>query len=169
MASLSTRPNLLLPALLALAAGCAPEGSFPSLAPRAVERLSGEEPVRAQPSVPADPALSAEVAEILERARRGQTDFEAALPAARSAVARAGAPGSDAWVEAQQAVSRLEGARAETAAAVTQLDSLSIERAASPTNAADFQALLGAVEIAQSLADAQKAEIDRLQGQLRPI
>jgi hypothetical protein len=109
------------------------------------------------------------VAQLLASARKGNADFQAELPAARASVARAGAAGSDDWVEAQQAVSRLEGARAETAAAVTQLDALSIERAARPTNAADFQALLGALEIAQSLADGQKAEIDRLQGQLRPI
>jgi hypothetical protein len=163
------RANLLLVPVLSLAAACAPEGSFPSLAPRAVERLSTEEPVRAEPAVPADPSLSGQVAQLLASARKGNADFQAELPAARASVARAGAAGSDDWVEAQQAVSRLEGARAETAAAVTQLDALSIERAARPTNAADFQALLGALEIAQSLADGQKAEIDRLQGQLRPI
>jgi len=166
---LRTRANVLLLAAAALAPACAPDGSFPSLAPRSVERLSTEEPVRVQPLVPADPALSSQVAELLALARRGNAEFQAALPAARASVGRAGAAGSDSWVEAQQAVSRLEGARAETAAAVTRLDSLSIERAARPTNAADFQALLGALEIAQSLADGQKAEIDSLRGRLRPI
>jgi hypothetical protein len=169
MAPLSTRANILLLPMLAWAAGCAPEGSFPSLAPRAVERLSTDDPVRIQAAVPSDPALSAQVALLLARARQGQAEFQAGLPAARAGVARAGAAGSDAWVEAQQAVSRLEGARAETAAALTELDSLSIERAARPTNAGDFQALLSALEVAQGLADAQKGEIERLQGQLRPI
>jgi hypothetical protein len=169
MAPLSNRANLLLIPMLACAAGCVPEGSFPSLAPRAVERLSADEPLRIQAAVPADPALAAQVGLLLARARQGQAEFQAGLPAARAGVARAGAAGSDSWVEAQQAVSRLEGARAETAAALTELDSLSIERAARPTNAADFQALLSALRAAQGLADAQKAETDRLQRQLRPI
>ena len=169
MPPVSNPTKLMLGAAFALAGGCAPEGSFPSLAPRAVEQLSTEEPVRAQPVIPSDPQLAARVAELAAQARQGQAEFEAALPAVRASVGRAGAPGSDSWVEAQQAVSRLEGARTLTASALAQLDSLSIEQAGRPTNAGGFQALLGAVEFAQSLADAQKAEIDRLQARLRPI
>ena len=169
MALFPHRAGVLAAALLALAAGCAPQGSYPSLAPRPGERLSTDEPVRVRPEVAADPALAAEVAELLARARRGEAAFQAALPAARAGVARGGAAGSDSWIEAQQAVSRLEGARAETAAALALLDSLSIERAARPTNTADFQALLSAVDTAQALANAQKAEIDSLRGRLRPV
>jgi len=169
MSPVLPRPKSLLILLVALAPACAPSGSFPSLAPRPVERLSDEEPVRVQPFVAADPALAGQVAGLLAQARKGNAVFQAALPAARASVARAGAAGSDSWVEAQQAVSRLEAARAETAAAVTRLDTLSIERAARPTNPVDFQAVLGALEIAQSLADGQKAEIDSLRGRLRPI
>lgn len=169
---MALRPARLIPALLpalALVTACAPDASFPSLAPRPGEQLSTDEPVRQPVFVAPDPALSAGIAELVAAARRGQAEFEAALPAARANVARAGAAGSDSWVEAQQAISRLEAARASTARALADLDRLSIERAARPTNAAQFAELLNAVELVQSLARAQYSDIDRLRGSLRQI
>lgn len=162
-------PQLTLALALGLVAGCAEEGAFPSLAPRPVEQLSMDEPIRPQPVVASDPALAARIAELTALAREGEAKFAAERGGAEAAVARAGAPVTDSWIEAQQAVSRLEGARAETAAALAQLDSLTVERAGRPTNARDFQALVEAVEAVQALADRQKAELDRLQGALRPI
>ncbi len=169
---MAPRPARLIPVLLpglALVTACAPDTSFPSLAPRPGERLSTDEPVRQPVFVAPDPALSTEIAELIGAARRGQSEFEAALPAARANVARAGAAGSDSWVEAQQAISRLEAARASTARALADLDRLSIERAARPTNAAQFAELLNALELVQSLAQAQYSDIDRLRGSLRQI
>ena len=169
MALLPIRRILVLLPGLVLGSACAPDASFPSLEPRPGERLSNDEPVRQTVPVPPDPALSAQAAELVAAARRGQAEFEAALAEARAKVARAGAAGSDSWIEAQQAISRLEAARASTSRALADLDKLSIERANRPTNSAEFQDLLRAVELAQSLALAQHAEIDRLRASLRNI
>jgi len=163
------RAMTLLPLLLAALAGCAEDASFPSLAPRAVERLSNEEPVRAPVQVAADPELSGRIAELEGKARRGNNGFTTALPAARAVIDRAGAAGSDSWIEAQEALSGLEAARAETLLALAALDGLSVERATLPTNAGQFQALLAAFDAARLLAAEQQSEIDRLRRSLSPI
>ena len=159
------RPSPLLLCLVFLA-GCAQKGDFPSLKPRPVERLSTEEPVRPQPVVAADPALDARVADLLAQARRGDAAFEAELPTTRARVSEAGSSGSETWVVAQQALSRLEAARAPTATALGDLDRLALERAARPTNAAQYRALLDAVETAERIARSQSAVVDRLRAAL---
>lgn len=159
----------LLSASLLLLAGCAAQGGFPSLAPRAVERIADEEPVTAAPVVPADAALRGLVAELIADARRGQAAFEAALPAAASAVSGAGPAGSEGWIAAQQAISRLEAARAPTTIALAALDRLRVERASRPINPADLQALLAAMETVTELARQQHARVDELRGSLSPI
>lgn len=160
----------LIPSLLsaALLAGCAPKGAFPSLGVRPVEQLSFDEPAREAPVVAEDRELTGRIAELSGRASRGQSNFAALLPPARSLASAAGAMGSESWIEAQQALSRLEAARALTISALAELDRLVIERAARPTNAGQYQELGNALERANSLAQAQQAEVDRLRASLRP-
>jgi len=160
------RPVLIALAALPLVAGCAQQGDFPSLLPRPVEQLSTDEPVRPDPMVAPDPALDAEIDRLLSLARKGSADFEAALPSARSSVGAAGTRESESWVVAQQALSRLEAARGETVTALGDLDRLALRRAALPTNAGQYRALLDAVETAERLARAQQAEIDQLRARL---
>ncbi len=163
----------LPPALLILfvaASGCAPQGSFPSLAPRAVEReLAGDAiAVAAAPAVPADPQLASRVAALLAQAREGQAAFDAALGRARPAAAAAGAAGSESWTAAQVELSRLEGTRGPTANALAELDRLSIERARRPTAASDLAAIAAASAEVQAMADAQVAALDALRRSLSP-
>lgn len=167
MSALLLRPVIALSPLLLVAAGCGDQGAFPSLAPRPVERLSNDEPVRIAPVVAPDPVLSGQVAELLAQARRGHAAFRDALPAASAAVGRADASGSESWIEAQQAISLLESVRGPTVTALAQLDLLSVERARRPVNAGDREALLAAVEAAQALFREQQAEIDQLKVRLR--
>ncbi len=157
---------------------CASQGPFPSLAPRAVERgLAGgsaaapcpdeeaaREVAQALPApLPSDPQLRARVTALLAQARQGQTAFAELLPRAERGAARAGAPGSEPWIAAQQEISRLEAARARTADAVAELDTLSIRRPADgAVNEDDYQAVLQAEAEARTLADRQQAEVDRL-------
>lgn len=156
-------------ALAVLLAGCAAQGSFPSLAPRAVERIDEEAPVTVQPNVPANAELTARVAELLAEARRGEAAFEAALPATVRAVSASGAAGSEPWIEAQQALSRLEAARGPTEEALAQLDRLRSERARQPTDEADFASLLAAIETVESLAQGQRARLETLRARLSAI
>jgi hypothetical protein len=158
---MSRRVAALLP-LAAVLAGCVSEGPFPSLAPREGEQLAIEEPVRAALDVPSDPALRRRIAEHREQAARGERAFETAYGPAEAAARAAGPAGSDSWIEAEQAVSRLEAARGETMGALAELDRLASQRGDMPTNAADMEALTGMMAVVQDIADRQQARIDRL-------
>ncbi len=178
-------PMLLLPiAAPAVLTACASQGDFPSLAPRAVEReLSGApvppcaapgtaaEPAPAAAPValpmPTDPALRARTAALLQQARRGEREFSELLPQARAAARRGGAAGSEPWIAAQQLISRLEAARTPTVNAVAELDALSVARSEDAATAPeDIASVLAAAEETRRLADAQRAELDRLNGLL---
>jgi hypothetical protein len=110
---------------LLLLSGCADDIVYPSLAPRPVEKLSLTEPATPPPSAPpARPALAARYATMVAAARRGDADFQREEAAARAAAARgAHAPvGSDAWIAAQQAATRVEATRGPVAKALSDLD-----------------------------------------------
>lgn len=163
-----SRPILLLSGAAMLSA-CAAGGAFPSLAPRAVEQ---DDAVAETPDVPAqgateavDPQLAARLAGLLADARRGQAAFEALLPSATSAVAGAGSAGSEAWIAAQLAVSRLEAGRAPSVVALADLDALAIAHAGT----AALPAVMAARGEAQALAVAQQQRIEALQGRLSPL
>jgi len=152
----------------ALAAACRPNGDFPSLEPRAIEREDPlEEPVRTPPAVPSDPALRARAAELASQARQGERDFEAALGSASAAARRAGSPGSEGWVVAQQQISRAEAARAPTSTALAELDRLAAERARMATDEGDFEAVRSALDEAERLSAGQQQRLDRLRASIR--
>ena len=153
---------ILVPLLVA--AGCAAPGPYPSLAPRPAEKAYAEDAEERKPTPqPDDPALAGEIDRLLAEARAGGAAFEAALPAAEAAAGAAGAAGSDSWIEAQQALSRLETARARTTAAQADLDRLAVERTAAGTlGPGDSERLRRATEAIQALADAQADRLQRL-------
>ena len=183
---------LPLSLLTPLLAGCAAQGPFPSLAPRAVEQELGDArvatgrcrdaqiagdgcfapgqtaPAQTAAVTPDDPQLRGRVAELLQAARRGQSEFAELLPRASRQAARAGAAGSESWVAAQQEVSRLEAARSATVDALAALDALVIARSREATSAADYEAILAAADEARRLADAQQGELQRIGASLNP-
>ena len=162
-------PAPALLALLLLAGGCAQRGSFPSLAPRAAEMADAGAPAAAPaPEAPDDPALARRLAELLGRAREGQTAFAAAMGRASPAVARGGGAGSESWVVAQQAISRIEEARAPTVEALADLDAVprAREESGTPTSSNDRAAIAAAVEEVRAIAARQQQDIAGLSGSL---
>jgi hypothetical protein len=146
----------------ALLAGCVSQGPFPSLAPRPAEREDwSEEPVRTAPAVADDAALRGRIAALLEQARAGARG-DADLPAAERLAAHSGREGSDSWIEAQQAISRLVAARGETGEALAELHQLRLARAAQPTSQGDLAALDAAIAAAEEMAARQQQRIDRI-------
>jgi hypothetical protein len=166
----ASRLFLLAPALLA-AAGCAEKGAYPSLAQRPAERAYEAERDAVEPPSPArpdDPAVARRVAELIADAEAGQAEFERSAEAARAAVAKSGAVNSDSWIEAEQAVSRAAAGGARTGRALADLDRYAADRTNSTTvSEADAARLRDAVAKVQALADAQAAEIARLEASLR--
>jgi len=107
-------------------AGCAGQsGSYPSLAPRPIEQVSLAEPSRpTPPAAVADPAAVQRYAPLIDRARKADVDFRRVLEEERAALARGrgAGEGSDAWLAAQVALSRIETARGPVAKALADLD-----------------------------------------------
>lgn len=149
---------------LVLAAGCAAPGPYPCLAPRPAEKAYAEDAEERRPTPqPDDPALASEIDRLLAAGRAGAAEFDAALPAAQAAASAAGSSGSDSWIEAQQALSRLEAARARTTAAVADLDRLAVERTSAGTlGSGDSERLRSATARLQALTDSQADRLERL-------
>jgi hypothetical protein len=153
--------SLLLAGALA---GCVTGGPFPSLAQREGETLPIEEPVRTPAAVADDAALHARIEALVAQARHGMDAFDAAYGPAGRAAAGSAPEGSDRWIAAQQAISRLEAARAETTEAAAELDRLSQARADAPTSTADRDALAQAIAEAERIAANQQDRLNRLRG-----
>lgn len=149
--------------LAASLAGCVSQGPFPSLAPRPAEREDWtEEPVHEAPAVADDAALRTRLGALLAEAREGARAFAADLPAAERATANPGAEGSDSWIEAQQAISRLEAARGRTTGAATELHQLRLARTAQASSAADLAAIDAAIAEVEAIAERQQQQMDRI-------
>lgn len=162
------RPFLPLATSLALLAGCAGDaGTYPSLAPRPIEKLGFAEPEAPAPVAAApDPALDTAIAAIAERLDTVTAGFGGDAAKAEAGARRAkGQPvGSDAWLDAQSALAGLDDWRAQASAIVTDVDQLASDRAA--TLAPDYPALAPLRARAQDEADRQGATIARLQASL---
>ena len=169
--TLRSFPSFALLGLVMLVSGCAEPGPYPSLAPRPIERalaLADEAPP--PPPLPDTPEVTARAAELVEQARGGMPAFERALGVAERAVRGAGAAGSDSWVAAQQAVSRVEAARAVTTRAMGELDAYSVSQAATRSlSPNDLERLAAAAAEVQAISDRQSEAVNRLQRALRPL
>jgi hypothetical protein len=146
----------------ALLAGCITKGPFPSLAQRPDERLAIDEPVREPPQIADDSALRVSINRLLAAARSGNADFERDYDAAARAAARAGAEGSDSWLDAQQAYSRVEISRGRATDAAAELHQLSQDRAGRPISPGDQAALDAAIAQVDGIIAAQQARLDRI-------
>ena len=118
----------ILPAVIALSllSGCSAKGEFPSLAPRAFERPASTTAPVAPPAAlaPSDGARLARLAASVQKAEASMAGFNAALVPAQQAVAGNDKQrGSERWIAAQMAVSRLERTRLEAEAALAEIDS----------------------------------------------
>ena len=121
-------PALLLSAAALSLAGCAHPIGAPSLMPRAVEKQPIDMPVSepVERESPADPVLQAALAKQVAAAEAGDKDFMAQRDIAEKAVAAAAgtAQGSEAWVQAQEAITALEPSRMAVRDAASAIEAL---------------------------------------------
>ena len=154
------RIGTILCVLGSLAAGAcsAPGGRPPSLAPRAAERIDPRVPV-VNPinDRPVTRALASRLAALVAQAREGDAAFQPLAARAEQLAAAAGAPQTESWIVAQEALSAAVGARAPTARALGDIDALGGN--ALQTQGGLAPADLAAIEAAGSEAGA----IDRTQ------
>jgi hypothetical protein len=106
--------------------GCASHGGpFPSLQPRAAERIDPRVPVvRPMNDRPVTPSLAAKLAELVTQAHGGDAAFRPLAEQADRFAASAGAPQSESWIAAQEALSAAVSARNPTVSAMSDIDAL---------------------------------------------
>ena len=149
----------LLLTMFALGA-CAPAGGpFPSLQPRAAEDVDPRVPVvRPMNDRPVTPSLASRLAQLVSDARNGDAAFRPLADQAERLAAAAGAPQTESWVAAQQALSAAVQARGATVRALGDIDSigadlLQTQQGLAPADLAAIQsagAEAGAIDQAQA-------------------
>jgi hypothetical protein len=152
--------NAVFLTLLSLSACAAPGGPYPSLQPRAAEAIDPRLPViRPINDRPVSATLASRLAALVDQARSGDTAFSGAAGEAERLAAAAGAPQSEGWIAAQQALTAAIAARRPTATALGDIDELAA--AALQTNGGIAPNDLAAIQSAQGQAGA----LDRRQAE----
>ena len=106
--------------------GCsAPGGPYPSLQPRAAESIDPRIPInRPMNDRTVNPTLAGRLAELVAQARTGNADFETAAANAERLAGSSGAPQTEGWIAAQEALTAAIAARGPTTAALSDIDAI---------------------------------------------
>jgi hypothetical protein len=111
--------------LLAITACSSPGGPYPSLQARSAEAIDPRLPVdRPMNDRPVSAALAGQLHDVIGRARSGAAAFDAAAAEAERLTAGAGAPHSEGWIAAEQALSAAVAARRPVALALGDVDAM---------------------------------------------
>ena len=111
--------------LAALSACSTPGGPYPSLQPRAGEAVDPRLPVdRPINDRPVTPTLASRLADLVAQARQGDAAFDSAAAQAERLAAAAGAPQSEGWVAAQEALTAAIAAAGPTRIAMADIDGI---------------------------------------------
>jgi hypothetical protein len=155
--------------ILTISACASPGGPYPSLQPRAAEAIDPRVPVeRPLNDRPVTAGLAAQLAQLVVQARSGDAAFAPAVAEAERLASAAGAPQSEGWTVAQEAVSAAISAREPTVKALSDVDSLAANALHRQGGIApnDLAAIQGAASAIAAIESAQAARIKALQGRL---
>ena len=164
-----TRTSLACLMIGLLAACSTPQGPVPSLAPRAAEAIDPRVPVNNPArSGPVDPGLAAQLAALLDQVQAGDSAFRDVADSAERLATAAGAPRSESWISAQQALSAAMEARGPTTRALGDIDELAATALATKggMSPADLVAIRSAAAKAAEIDQAQAARIKALEARL---
>ena len=159
----------LLLGLLMLAGCSAAGGPYPSLRPRSAEAIDPRvQPVRPMNDRPVAATLASQLAALVEQARSGETAFEPAIADAERLAGAAGAPQSEGWIAAQEALSAAIAARKPTALAEADIDALGATALQTHGGIApnDLKAIESAAAEVARIARGQTDRIDALKRRL---
>jgi hypothetical protein len=117
--------RLAVLSIITLGACSAPGGPYPSLQPRPAEAIDPRVPVvRPVNDRPVTASLAAQLAVLVDQARSGNAAFDGAAVEAERLATAAGAPQSEAWIAAQEALTAAIAARTPTVTALGDIDAL---------------------------------------------
>ncbi|KQN26062.1 hypothetical protein ASE86_07835 [Sphingomonas sp. Leaf33] len=155
--------SLLLP--IALSACASQPDTAPSLLPRAIETRT-DTPIVRDETVNPDPALDGQIRERVATFDRAVAAFDAGRTTLgrRITAGRGAAEGSERWLDAQQALGELQQLRTATDGALTEIETLAIDRGAK--GLLPYPALDAAIARAQGVVDRQVTEENRLRALL---
>jgi len=154
---------------IAVAACSAPGGPYPSLQPRAAEAIDPRVPVvRPLNDRPVTASLAAQLSALVDQARSGNAAFDSAASQAERLAASAGAPQSEGWIAAQEALTAAIAARKRTATALGDIDGLAAAALQAQGGFApnDLAAIKSAQAEVGALDARQSARIDAVQKRL---
>lgn len=158
-------------ALTALSACSPPGGPYPSLQPRAAEKIDPRiEPASPTNDRPAAAALASQLAALVDQARVGDAAFEPAAANAERLAASAGAAQSESWIAAQQALSVAIAARKPTALALADIDMLAARALQTQGGIApnDLKTIDAAASEVSAISSRQTDRIAAMQRRLGP-
>ena len=152
--------------LTAFLAACGtPDGEFPSLARRPYE-IDGPNNATetTQPAAPVSlpPDLAVSVDALVKQHNAADASFKKGLPAMRSIAANAAgtAPGTERWVNAHMLLSRLDSERADSVAALGEMDKLIADQIEG--DSAYVELLVNAQQRIATQVAAQRTEIEEM-------
>jgi hypothetical protein len=161
--------RLTLVSIVALAACSSPGGPYPSLQPRAAEAIDPRLPVvRPVNDRSATASLVDRLSALVSAGRSGDAAFDNAASEAEHLASSAGAPQSEGWIAAQEALTAAIAARKPTATALGDIDALAASALQSQSGLApnDLAAIKHAQEEVGALDARQAARIDAVQKRL---
>jgi hypothetical protein len=155
---------------LSLSACAGTTGGYPSLAPREIEKTAktavDEPPPAPRVLAPSRPERVDRIRGLVAKAQSSTARFAKAGSESGGAVLRGGAAGSDSWVLAQMALSRIEATRFPVTEALSGLDN--IRRELLNEGLSEDDAIIDdAVKAVEAINTAQQQEINRLSARLR--
>jgi hypothetical protein len=153
----------------ALGACSSAGGPYPSLQPRSAEAIDPRLPVvRPMNDRPVAPAFAAQLAALVGQAHAGDAAFAPAAAEAERLAASAGAPQSESWIAAEEALSAAIAARKPTALAQADVDSLAATTLQTQGGIApnDLKAVQGAAAEIAAIAGSQTDRIDSIKRRL---
>ena len=162
------RKPLILPLFL-LSACAAPGGPYPSLQPRAAERVDPRVPVyRPTNDRPIDAALAGRLASLVSAAHAGEPAFNKAASSAERLAGSAGQPRTESWIAAQEALTAAIAARRPASTALGSIDELGAEALQLRGGLApsDLSAIRRAAAEVSTVDEAQAQRLARIQRQL---
>lgn len=165
------RINQIFLPLAAIAAltlgGCASaSGDFPSLAKRPYEKANPVEEVAVAETLTTTLSadLQRQVDALLSRSSMAHAAFENALPSVRATIQSAGNPvtGSESWANAHTALSRTDSLRADSVAALGEIDRLVAREREKGADSGLVALLTAPQQIIAGRVTAENAEVERL-------
>ena len=152
-----------------LLSACASSNAPPSLLPRAAEGIDPRIPVvKLMNDRPTDPSLARRLTELVDQARSSDGAFRPAAAEAQRLAEVAGAPQSESWIAAEEALTRAIAARDVTARALGDIDALGAIRLQTNAGLApnDLEAIKSAGAEVGAIDERQARSIKAIQTRL---